>query len=64
MTQEQFKSAWQAIETEALTGRMSTSGAMARVTLLALDFARRNGRDAALLSESVRRAYPDVGVTP
>lgn len=53
MTQEQFRHAFEAIETEVQAGRMSISGGLARVAILAIDYGRRSARDASMTSEGL-----------
>lgn len=57
VNQEQFKKAWIAIETEVLAGRMSVSGGMARVTVLALDYARYDAREAVMTADAIEALH-------
>lgn len=61
MTQEQFRQAFEAIETEVKAGRMSISGGLARVAILAIDYGRRSAREASLTSEALTRKVETNG---
>lgn len=54
MTQQEFKALFEAIEREALAGRMTLPSALARVALLAIDYGRGNQHDARLTSNALR----------
>lgn len=52
MTQDEYRKQFEAIEAECVAGRMSISGALARVALLSLEYQRRNAREANLTREA------------
>ena len=54
MTQQEFKAAFEAIEREAVAGRMSIPGALARVALLAIDYGRNDSRESRLTLQALR----------
>ncbi len=58
MTQEQYQSRFEAIEREALAGRMTISGALARVSILSIEFASEQVRELvdAKLRDAAKRA--------